>query len=117
MLRFLTDENFDGRFLRAMVRENAMLDIVRAQDTEIYQADDPTLLEWAAQNGRIVLTHDVNTMTHFAYERVRAGKAMPGVFEVDSDAPIARVVEDILLHAEASEPDELEGLVTYIPLK
>ncbi|HKA17799.1 MAG TPA: hypothetical protein VKN18_05735 [Blastocatellia bacterium] len=26
-------------------------------------ADDPTVLEWAASEGRVLLTHDVNTLT------------------------------------------------------
>jgi len=58
------------------------LDIVRVQDAELSGADDPTLLQWAADEGRIVLTHDVSTMTKYAYERVEAGQPMPGVFEV-----------------------------------
>jgi predicted nuclease of predicted toxin-antitoxin system len=32
------------------------------------EADDPTVLEWAAQHNRVVLTHDIATMTNFAYE-------------------------------------------------
>jgi hypothetical protein len=49
------------------------------------------VLEWAAQEGRVLLTHDVATITHHAYERVRAGKPMPGVFEVDRGLPLGAV--------------------------
>ena len=49
MLRFVADENFNNRILRALRRDTPELDIIRVQDTEIYQADDPTVLEWAAQ--------------------------------------------------------------------
>jgi predicted nuclease of predicted toxin-antitoxin system len=117
MLRFLADENFDNRFLRALVRKDAAVDVMRVQDTEIYQADDPTVLEWAAEHGRVLLTHDVQTMIGFAFERVRAGKPMPGVIEIDRYAPIGDVVEDILIAAVATAEGELEGLVTYIPLR
>jgi hypothetical protein len=42
------------------------------------QAGDPAILEWAAQEGRVLLTHDVADMTKYAYERIRTGKPMPG---------------------------------------
>jgi hypothetical protein len=54
------------------------------QDVGLTGADDPTILEWAAAGGRILFTHDVSTMTRFAYERVAAGLAMPGVGVVDA---------------------------------
>ena len=44
------------------------------------EADDPTVLEWAALQGRAVQTHGVATMTNFAYERMQAGLPMPGLF-------------------------------------
>jgi predicted nuclease of predicted toxin-antitoxin system len=34
-------------------------------------AGDPEVLAWAASEGRVVLTHDVRTMTRFAYDRGR----------------------------------------------
>ena len=70
----------------------------------------------AAQQGRVLLTHDVSTITRFAYERVRAGKPMPGIFELRRGVPIGRAIDDILLLAECSLEDEWEGQVRYLPL-
>lgn len=78
--------------------------------------DDPTRLEWAAQQGRVLLTHDVSTITRFAYERVREGKPMPGVFELRRGIPIGRAIEDIILLVECSLEGEWEGQVRYLPL-
>ncbi|MGQ0605104.1 MAG: DUF5615 family PIN-like protein [Anaerolineales bacterium] len=75
MLQFLSDENFDGGFLRALLRRYPELDVIRVQDTELASADDPSILEWAARENRVLLTHDVTTMTRYAYERVQAGFA------------------------------------------
>jgi hypothetical protein len=63
-------------------------------------------LEWSAQEGRILLTHDVTTITHYAYERVRAKKPMPYVFEIGKDVSISTAIEDILLLAECSVEGE-----------
>ena len=77
MLRLAADENFNSDIVRGLLRRKPNLDIVRIQDVGLSGADDPTVLEWSAEEGRVLLTHDVSTITHYAYERVRAGRC-PG---------------------------------------
>lgn len=115
-MRLLADENFNNRLLRGIRRENAEVKIIRVQDTSVYQADDPKVLEWAAKENCILLTHDVKTMTKYAYERVRDQKPMPGVIAVRQNTPTGKAIEDILLTIGASEPEEFENQVVYIPL-
>lgn len=117
MLLLAADENFNNNIVRGLLRRNPDLDVVRIQDVGLSGADDPDILEWTAQEGRILLTHDVSTITHFAYERVRAGKPMPGVFEVSRSVPVGVAIEDILLLAECSLDGEWEGQVRYLPLR
>jgi hypothetical protein len=93
MLGFAADENFNNDILRGVLRRNPGVDIVRVQDGGLSAADDPTVLEWAAQTGRVVLTHDVESMTGYAYDRVRDGKPMPGVFEVGRHVPIGTAID------------------------
>jgi hypothetical protein len=49
-----------------------------------------------------LLTHDISTMTRYAYERVQESRAMPGVIEVHTCVPIGEAIEGLLLIAEAS---------------
>lgn len=105
-----------NNIVRGLLRRRPELDIVRIQDVGLSGADDATVLEWAAQEGRVLLTHDVSTITRYAYERVRAGQSMPGVFEAGRDVPIGRAIEDILLLVEYSLDGEWEGQVHYLPL-
>ena len=116
MLRLAADENFNNDVVRGLLRRKPDLDIIRIQEAGLSSADDQRVLAWAAQEGRIVLTHDVTTMTHCAYERVRAGQPMPGIFEVPRAVPIGRAIEDILLLVEYSLAGEWEGQVRYLPL-
>lgn len=115
MLKLLADENLDNTIVRGLFRRNPRLDIVRVQDVGLSGQDDPTVLEWAAQEGRILLTHDVATITRYAYDRVRQNQAMPGVIEISTDAPIGQVVEDILLLVACAQEGELEGQIQYLP--
>jgi uncharacterized protein DUF5615 len=116
MLRLAADENFDGRIVRGLVRALPSLDLVRVQDTALTGSRDEDVLEWAALEGRIVLTHDVGTMTAAAWARVRAGLPMPGLIEVSSDEPVGKAIEDIQVVIVASRPGEHEGQVLFLPL-
>ncbi|MFN8475459.1 MAG: DUF5615 family PIN-like protein [Anaerolineae bacterium] len=117
MLRLLADENFNNDIVRGLLRRRSDLDLVRVQDVGLSGADDPTVLAWAAEVGRVLLTHDVSTVTRYAYERVAAGQTMPGVFEVSRRVPVAVAIEDILLLADCSLEGEWEGQVRYLPLR
>jgi len=117
MLLLAADENFNNDIVRGLLRRNPELDIVRIQDVGLSGADDPTVLEWAAQERRILLTHDVTTITQYAYERVQKGQSMPGVFEISRTISIGCAIEDLLLLAEYSLEGEWEGQIRYLPLR
>ncbi|NJL40551.1 MAG: DUF5615 family PIN-like protein [Leptolyngbyaceae cyanobacterium SM1_4_3] len=116
MLKLLADENFDNTIIRGLLRRDPDIDIVRVQDVGLSGKDDPTILQWASQEGRVLLTHDVATITRYAYDRVRQGQLMPGVIEVNVDAAIGRVIEDALLVIECRLEGELDGQIQYLPL-
>ncbi len=116
MLTFLADENFDGNIVRGLLRRLPELDIARVQDVGLSGADDPTVLEWAAQAGRILLTHDVTTITKYAYERVAARLAMPGVVEVKPTQAIGAVIDEVLLLAEYGSSADIQDQVRFLPL-
>ena len=117
MLHLLADENFNNDILRGVLRRKPDADIVRVQDVGLSGADDPAVLAWAATAGRVLLTHDVTTITKYAYERVAAGMPMPGVFEISRGVPLGQAIDDILLLIECSVPGEWEGQVLYLPLQ
>jgi len=116
MLLLVADENFNNTIIRGLLRLKPSLDIVRIQDVGLTSADDPTVLEWAARENRILLTHDVATITKYASERILSGKYMPGVIEVTRAVPLGGAINDILLIAETCKKGELENQIIYLPL-
>jgi hypothetical protein len=117
MLFLVADENFNNAIVRGLLRVKPDLDIVRVQDIGLFSADDPTVLEWAANEDRVLLTHDVATITKYAYERINAGKYMPGVVEVSRRVPLGIAIDEILYITEVCAHGELEGQIIYLPLK
>jgi hypothetical protein len=116
MIKFVTDEDFNNRILRGLLYRQPSLDIVRIQDTPLAKADDPAILEWAFQERRILLTHDISTMTLHAYDRIHAGKSVAGLIEVPQSLPIGQAIEDILTIAVCSSVEELENQIQFLPL-
>jgi predicted nuclease of predicted toxin-antitoxin system len=117
VIKFAADENLNNNLLRGMLRRNPEIDMVRIQDVGLSGADDPTILEWCAEQDRILLTSDVSTITKFAYQRIAAGQAMPGVLEIGRSGALATAIEDLLLIAVCSEPGDWEGRIHYLPLR
>lgn len=116
MLKLAADENFNYDIIRGLLDRNPDIDLVRIQDVGLAGVDDPSVLSWAAQEERVLLTHDVQTMTHYAYARVKSGQPMPGVFEISRKIPLGIVIDNLVLIVECSLEDEWEGQVRYLPL-
>ena len=116
MLRLIGDENLKEAIVELTLLRLPGLDFVLAKDAGLLETDDRIILEWAAASGRLVVTHDVNTMAGYAYERVRAGLRMPGVIEIADDLPIGRAVDELATFVACSNEGEWEGQVIFLPL-
>jgi predicted nuclease of predicted toxin-antitoxin system len=116
VLKLASDENFHGDILRGLYRRRPDLDAVRVQDVGLSATPDPDVLAWAAGEGRILLTHDRDTMPNFAYDRVRAGQPMPGVFLVSDLMPVGQAIDEILLAVDCFTPEECRDFVRFFPL-
>jgi uncharacterized protein DUF5615 len=116
VLRLAADENFNNDIVRGLLRRKPDLDIARVQDVGLSGEDDAAVLDRAATEGRVLVTHDATTMTRHAYDRVRTARSMPGVFEVSPSVPVGRAIDDLLLIVEYSLEGEWEGQIRYLPL-
>jgi predicted nuclease of predicted toxin-antitoxin system len=100
--------------VRGLRRRLPVLDLVRVQDAGLSGALDPDVLEWAASEQRVLLTHDFDTLIGHAWTRVRAGLPMPGVVAVQQGMATGRVIEELELFASASEEGEWNGQVLFV---
>jgi hypothetical protein len=115
-MRFLADENFNNEIIRGLERRVPDVDITRIQDTELAGEPDTLVLEWAVQHDFIALTYDVNTIRGYFYERVNAELPVPGLFLVRGTKPVGEVIEALELMVLASEENEWQGEIRYLPL-
>ncbi len=116
MLRFLTDEDFDGRITRGLLAREPALDLVRVQDSGLMGIDDAAVLAWAAANGRVVLSRDRNTMTDAAILRISAGDPMIGLVIVDWRMAIGLAIDELLILNGCTEMVEWDRRIEYLPM-
>ncbi|NJL20934.1 MAG: DUF5615 family PIN-like protein [Leptolyngbyaceae cyanobacterium SM1_3_5] len=116
MLQLLSDENFNGDIVRGLFLRKPNLDLLRVQDVGLQGFDDPAILDWAANNDRIVLTHDRATMPDFAYDRLTRSQQMSGLLVVNDRMLIKQAIDELLLTITYSEQAEWLGIVLYFPL-
>jgi hypothetical protein len=117
VIRFLADEDFNNDFLRALRRRRPAVDVVRVQDVGLSGRPDPAVLTWAAEQRRVLLTHDAATLVGHALARLAAGEAMPGVLVAPQAASPTAVIADLELIDDASEPADWDARVVFLPLR
>jgi hypothetical protein len=115
MIRIVTDNDFNGHILDGVLRVNPAFDAVRVQDTGMADVSDGEVLAWAAGNDRVVATHDRRALVGLAWARVAAGERMPGVFAAEQLAPIARVIDDLLLIDADSDHADWVNCAEFLP--
>ena len=116
MLRLLIDQDFDPDIPRGLVRRIPALDAFTAHEVGLSTVSDPELLEWAAETGRILITHDRKTMPVHAADRIAAGEKLSGVIVVPRRLPISRAIDDLEVTVVCSLEKEFENLVRCLPL-
>lgn len=116
-VRLVADEHIARRLVVGLRRVVEAADIVRVQDVGLRTADDSAILQWAADEGRILVSHDLRTIPGFAADRLAAGLSMPGVILLRASLPIATAIDELALVIGASDAEEWDGLIAHLPLQ
>jgi hypothetical protein len=114
--RFLADHDFNENIIDGLLRREPSVEISRARDHDLQEQPDAAVLEFAAVNRLLVLSHDVNTMTAAAYARINANLDMPGILIVRQTQPLAAIIDDLFLIWSTSEAEEWARQVWFLPI-
>ena len=79
------------------------------------EATDDQLLRWAAQEGRIIVTHDRKTMPMHAAYLMAVGKNIAGVFVIPRRLPLRQAIEELELMITWSGNEEWVNVIRYLP--
>jgi hypothetical protein len=116
MLRLASDADVGGAIIRGLRRREPAIDLLRSQDFLPKGTPDPEVLQWAARDGRVLVSNDRKTMIGFAYARIAAGEPLPGVIITTNKQPIGAAIAEILIIAVCMAEDEMRDQVVFLPL-
>jgi hypothetical protein len=114
-IRFQADAGLRGVIIQAILRLEPTIDFRTAHKANLAGLDDDKVLAVAAEDGRVLVTHDRKTMPyHFAQFIDR--RTSPGVIVVPQDMTVVAAVDELLLIWAASEASEWSNRICYLPL-
>jgi hypothetical protein len=115
IVRFLADADLNQAIVTGVRGRETAIDFMTATEANLEGRGDPDVLEFAANQRRILVSHDTSTIpVHFS-ARLRSGRTSPGVFLARQRASVGQIVEAVLLVWSASSPGEWAGQIHYLP--
>jgi len=114
--RFLADHDLNEHIVEGVNRREPALEIVRAREVGVADRLDTDVLQYAAEHGLIVISHDVNTMTAAAYARLAAQRPVVGLFLVHQRDPVGPIIDDLILIWSATEAHEWQSQACFLPI-
>ena len=112
--RFQADENLNAKIIAGLLRREPLLDFQTAKAARLLGLQDLEVLGVAARDGRIVVSHDRETLpAHFS--RFIAESTSAGVLILSQNLPIREAIELILLVWSASQAEEWSNRIGYLP--
>jgi hypothetical protein len=110
----LADHDLTFHIVEGIRKHEPAVMIIAAREVAMHQQPDANVLEFAASRGLIVISHDRQTMTKAAYDRVRAKQPFPGLFIAKQKVPVGPIINELILRWAASEAEEWFDRVEYI---
>jgi hypothetical protein len=110
--RFQADNDLKFAIVKAVRRREPSVEFVSAQQSQLDGIDDPEVLERAAADGRVLVSHDRRTMLRHFHDRLKAGKSSPGLLIVAQDAPIA---DALVILSAVADPEDLRDQAFHVP--
>jgi hypothetical protein len=113
-IRYQADNDLRKAIVRGAVRREPLLDFRSAQAARFDGVSDADVLALAADEERILVSHDFHAMPWYFREFVRS-RPSPGVLLIRQDLPIGQAIDILLLIWEASEPNQWTNRVCVVP--
>lgn len=117
-LRYLLDEHVSLLYQKRLRQ--------RAPDLEVWSIGDPgapargtldpAILDWCETNNFILVTNNRKSMPGHLADRISRGRHVPGIFVLGERLTIGEVIEELFLIALASESDQYQDLIMFLPI-
>jgi hypothetical protein len=84
--RFLGDHDLNEQIIVGVLRRAPQAVFLRMREVGLAEQPDPVIMDYAAGQGLIIVSHNVNTMPATAYTRMAEGHRIAGLLMVPQTA-------------------------------
>jgi predicted nuclease of predicted toxin-antitoxin system len=116
MIRFLADADLNEGIVAGCLRREPTMDFLSANAANLEGLPDPEVLAVATEQGRILVSHDFQTMPGHFGDFLQTHGSSPGVLLLPQYLPIGEAIEELVLIWGASDAEEWENRIVRIPL-
>ena len=114
-IRFQADADLKHAIVAGTLRRSASLDFRRAEAVPLEGLDDSVVLALAAEEGRVLVSHDVNTMEHHFQDFIQ-NQNSPGLILIpQTKVSIGPAIDGLILLWEFLDAADLENRVCVFP--
>src|SRR5947207_2497738 len=111
MIRFLADADLNEGIVAGCLRREPTMDFLSANEAKLEGVPDPEVLSLAAEQNRILVSHDFQTMPRHFGDFLRVRGFSPGVLLVPQYLPIGEAIDELVLIWSASDTGEWENRI------
>lgn len=116
MIRLFIDQDFNHKILRGLRRRIADLDYITAEQIGKGGESDENHLKWALENSRVIFSHDVNTFSDAANQKLRDNERIFGLILVPQNMPIGDAISQLEIIISCSDETDFINCIQYLPL-
>ncbi|MGE0126589.1 MAG: DUF5615 family PIN-like protein [Blastocatellales bacterium] len=113
-IRFQADADLHGPIVRGLIRLDPLIDFKTSREARLQGLDDRAVLAIAADDGRMLVTHDVSTMPEH-FRRFIETRTSPGTVMVPQSLPYHGAIEGLLRLWATTEAERWENVLFYLP--
>lgn len=117
-IRYLIDENLDPLYKAQLLHQELNILVYAIGDPGVPPKGtlDPDILLWCEENDFLLITNNRKSMPIHLVEHLAQERHIPGIITLNAEMSVGETLEELLLIAEAGNPEDYRDRIEYLPV-
>ena len=118
IIKYLIDENVNPLYANQLREKEPqiLVKVIGELDVPPRSTLDPEILHWCEENQFILVTNNRTSMPVHLRDHLAENRHIPGILILNPNLSIGENLEGLILIALASDDNEYEDRIVYLPL-
>jgi predicted nuclease of predicted toxin-antitoxin system len=113
-IKFQADADLRDPIVSGVKRREPMIDFKTANEAQLEGVPDTEVLARAANEGRMLVSHDVNTMPEHFAEFIKT-RTSPEVVLINQDLQYSKAIDGLIRLWITAEAEDWENPLSFLP--